>query len=287
MITPEGATTVSVAVREIHEHRDLLLQLAQRDVRVRYKQAAMGFAWAILTPLLVIGAGTLLRLAVASMAGVQLDRSEVGSLALKAFPWAFFAGAIGFAVQSITGNLTLVTKVYFPRAVLPLGSVLAQLFDLAIGCLALVLLLPFLGAQLTPALLWAPLLLVLLVCLTAGVGVFLACANLFFRDVKYITQVMLTFGVFFTPVLFDATAFGARGVRPLMMNPLSPLFEGLRLSIMEGHNLLEPLTVLAKAGPVVAWEPWFLAYSAAWSIGGLLFALVLFQRTQFLFAEYV
>jgi lipopolysaccharide transport system permease protein len=288
VLTPESHVTIGGAVQELIEHRDLLWQLAARDVRVRYKQAVMGFAWAILTPLLLVGAGTVMRLAVASMAGVHLEMSEVGSIALKSFPWAFFAGAVGFAVQSITGNISLVTKIYFPRAVLPLGVVAAQLFDLTIGAAALLVVLPFLGAALSPALLWIPILVVLLVTFTAGTGVFLACANLFFRDVKYITQVLLTFGVFFTPVLFDAVSLGAKGARILMLNPLSPIFEGLRLAVMEGHNLLIPLSVVTRNGAtVVAWEPWYLLYSAAWSLGGLAFAVVLFQRTQFLFAEYV
>ncbi|MGZ8471159.1 MAG: ABC transporter permease, partial [Gemmatirosa sp.] len=246
MLTSQGRATIGTAVRELMEHRDLLVQLAARDVRVRYKQAVMGFAWAILTPLLLVGAGTLMRIAVATMAGVQLEMSEVGSIALKSFPWAFFAGAVGFAVQSITGNISLVTKIYFPRAVLPLGVVTAHLFDLVIGAVTLLVALPFLGATLSPALLWVPLLVLLLVTFTAGTGVFLACANLFFRDVKYITQVLLTFGVFFTPVLFDAVSFGAKGARILMLNPLSPIFEGLRLTVMEGHNLLTPLSVVAR-----------------------------------------
>jgi ABC-type polysaccharide/polyol phosphate export permease len=72
-----------------------------------------------------------------------------------------------------------------------------------------------------------------------------------------------------------------------MLNPLSPVLEGLRLAVMEGHNLLTPLSVAVRAGVVPVWEPWYLLYSAAWSFGGLAFAVVLFQRTQFLFAEYV
>lgn len=288
VLTSQDRPSLGSTLRDLADHRDLLVQLAARDVRVRYKQAVMGFAWAILTPLLLVGAGTLMRVAVATMAGVQLEMSEIGSIALKSFPWAFFAGAVGFAVQSITGNISLVTKIYFPRAVLPLGVVAAHLFDLGIGAATLAVALPFLGAKLSAALLWVPVLAVLLVTFTAATGVFLACANLFFRDVKYITQVLLTFGVFFTPVLFDAWSFGAKGARLLMLNPLSPIFEGLRLAVMEGHNLLAPLSVVARSGAVVpVWEPWYLLYSAAWSIGGLAFAVVLFQRTQYLFAEYV
>lgn len=286
VLSAHGHTGVREVFREIVERRDLLTQLASRDVRIRYKQAVMGFAWALLTPLLLVGAGMVLRMAVVTMSGAQLDRTDFGSVILKSFPWAFFSGAVGFGVASITSNLPLVTKVYFPRAILPLAVVLASTFDLAIGYATLVLVLPFMGAQLSWALLWVPVLTVLLLVLTAGFAVFLACANLFFRDVKYITQVLLTFGVFFTPVLFDAPSFGARGARLLMLNPLAPIFEGLRLSVLRGHNLLEPFTQLTRSGMVTAWEPWYLVYGALWAFGLLAISLMLFQRTQYLFAEY-
>ncbi len=278
--------SVGESVREILVHRDLLVQLATRDVRIRYKQAVMGFAWAVLMPLLVVGAGTLVRVAIVTMTGVPLNKADVGSVVLKSFPWAFFSGALGFAVNSVTGNIGLVTKIYFPRAILPIAAVGANLVDLGVGLVATCLILPFLGAQLSFALLWAPLLIALLVMLTAGASVILACANLFFRDVKYIVQVMLTFGIFFTPVLFDASTFGARVSGLLMANPLAPLFEGLTVAVMRGHNLLEPLTVTLRGHPVVAWEPWYLLYSALWAVGSLAAGIVLFQRTQYLFAEY-
>ena len=274
------------ALREILDHRDLLVQLAARDIRIRYKQAVMGFAWAILMPLLIVGAGTLVRVAVVAMTGVKLDRAEIGGVVLKSFPWAFFSGALGFAVNAVTGNIALVTKIYFPRAVLPIAAVGANLFDLSVGLAVLLVTLPFLGAQLTANLLWVPVLVVLLITLTAGLSVILSCANLFFRDVKYIVNVVLTFGIFFTPVLFDATSFGTKGARILALNPLTPIFEGLRLSVMSGHDLFTPLTVMMRGHPVVAWQPWYLLYSAFWAFGTLALGLVLFQRTQYLFAEY-
>lgn len=286
VLNAHGHTGARQVLREIASRRDLLTQLATRDIRIRYKQAVMGFAWALLTPLLLVGAGTLLRVAVVTMSGAQLDRADLGSVVLKSFPWAFFSGAVGFGVASISSNLPLVTKVYFPRAILPLGVVLASTFDLAIGAVALVLVMPFLGAQLSWALLWVPLLTMLLLTLTAGFAVLLACANLFFRDVKYITQVLLTFGVFFTPVLFDAPSFGPRAARILMLNPLAPIFEGLRLSVLRGHSLLDPLVQMTRSGPVTAWEPWYLVYGTVWAVGLLAGSLVLFQRTQYLFAEY-
>ena len=272
---------------ELFSHWDLLHQLAVRDVRIRYKQAVMGFAWAVLMPLLIVGAGALFRLAAVSMTGAALDRADIGSVILKSFPWAFFSGALGFAVNSVTGSINLVTKIYFPRAILPIAAVGANLFDLAVGLAAMLLLLPFFGAKLTPALLWAPALLAALVLLTTGLGAVLACANLFYRDVKYITQVLLTFGIFFTPVLFDLAAFGPRASRLLMFNPLSPLFEGLSLAVMRGHNLLTPLAATtAKGVTFAAWQPWYLLYSLAWTAALVVGGVHLFRRTQDLFAEF-
>ena len=134
--------------------------------------------------------------------------------------------------------------------------------------------------------LWVPVLALLLVLFTTAVGVFLSCANLFFRDVKYIVQVLLTFGIFFTPVLFDASMVGPSGSRLVMLNPLSPLLEGLRLCVVHGHNLIEPLILVGANGQaILAWTPWYLGYGLVWSVGGLLAALLLFHRLEFLFAE--
>jgi ABC-type polysaccharide/polyol phosphate export permease len=291
-VTVAPRTSALADLREIaHDlwsRRDLLYQLVRRDVRIRYKQAVMGFAWAIFMPLLVVFAGFLIRLAMATVTGSTLQGGTVAGLALKSLPWAFFVGAIGFAVNSLTGNMTLVTKVYFPREVLPLSAVGAQAFDTLIGTMGLLLLLPFLGVRPTPALLWVPLLALILVLFTAAASLFLSCANLFFRDVKYIVQVLLTFGIFFTPVLFEPAMLGPTGAQLVMLNPLAPLLEGVRLAVVEGHNLAEPLTQMTRHGvEAIAWEPWYLLYSGAWAVGGLLGSAIMFHRLEFVFAEYV
>jgi len=153
--------------------------------------------------------------------------------------------------------------------------------------IAVVAALPFLGGQLTASLLWVPLLVLLIVLLTTGVCLFLSCANLFFRDVKYIVQVVLMFGIFVTPVFFEPAMLGGRAARLAMLNPLAPLLEGLRLALLAGHNLWQPLTLVQRGAEVVAWSPWWLAYSAVWAVGGLVVATALFHRLQYLFAEYV
>jgi ABC-type polysaccharide/polyol phosphate export permease len=88
-------------------------------------------------------------------------------------------------------------------------------------------------------------------------------------------------------VFFEPAMFGPLGAQILILNPLAPILEGIRLSVVDGHNLLLPLVTTAKGVPVVAWQPWYLAYSLAWATGGLLVSAVLFHRAEFLFAEFV
>jgi ABC-type polysaccharide/polyol phosphate export permease len=273
---------------DLNHHRDLLYQLTLRDIRIRYKQAVMGFGWAVLMPVLVVVSGLLVRLAVSFVSGRPLDRVVVAGIAVKAVPWGFFVTAIGFATTSLTGNSTLVSKIYFPREVLPLSSVLAAAFDATLGSAAVLLALFFvLEVDPTGTALWALPVMLLLFTFTVAAALFLSCANLFFRDVKYLVQILLTFGIFFTPVFFEVTMFGSLGAQLAMLNPLAPLLEGLRLSVVEGHNLAYTLTETVRGSTVVAWTPWYLAYSAAWAVGGLLAAALLFHRSEFIFAEYV
>jgi ABC-type polysaccharide/polyol phosphate export permease len=287
---PEGVRQGAIAdlreiVTDLWRSRELLHQLTVRDLKLRYKQAVMGVAWAMFMPALVLLSGTFLRFVISKLTGTPLDRSSVAAIAVKSLPWSFFVGTLSTATASLTSNTALVTKVYFPREVLPLSAASAHAFDFCVGCgalavgLALVHPPPSLGA-----LLWAPVLVLTLFVLVAAAALFLSCANLFFRDVKYIVQVVLTFGVFFTPVFFDATMLGPGVRRIVMLNPLSAVLEGLRLSVVQGHNLLTP--ILAPAGGY-AWHPLDLAYSAGFGIVALLASALLFHRSEFVFAEYV
>lgn len=273
--------------RDLWDYRELLLQLARRDIRIRYKQAVMGFGWAVFMPMFVVAAGLLVRFAMAHLSHTTLDAGSVAGLAVKSLPWSFFVGSLGFSVASLVGNSNLVSKIYFPREVLPLSATLAQAFDSLIGSAAVAVGLALMGIRPAWAWAWLPLLVVLVVCFTAAAGLFVGCANLFFRDVKYIVQVLLTFGIFFTPVFFEPAMFGPLGARLMMLNPLAPLLEGIRLCVVDGHNLLQPLTVARSGHDVLAWSPWYLVYGAAWALGGLLGSAVLFHRLESRFAEYL
>ncbi len=279
--------TFSEMVTELLEARELLWQLTVRDLRVRYKQAIMGLGWALLMPLLIVGAGILIKYAASQMAGRDIALASLGGITVKGLAWAFFVGSINFATPSLVASRGLVTKIYFPREVLPLAAVQTQLFDSCIGGVTAVLVLLLMGSiAWSFSLLWIVPLLILLVLLTAGLALFLSCANLFFRDVKYLVQIMVTFGIFFTPVLFEPVNFGPTGAMLMMANPLSPILEGLRLSIVEGHNLFFPLTKTVHDVAILEWSPLFLVYSAAWALLGLLGAWWLFHKLEFVYAEY-
>jgi ABC-type polysaccharide/polyol phosphate export permease len=123
---------------------------------------------------------------------------------------------------------------------------------------------------------------------TTGACVFVSCANLFFRDVKYLVQVFLTFGIFFTPIFFEPAMLGETGGRLLMLNPLSPVLEGLRLCVTQGHDLAHTLRAVDAQGlSVVVWTPWYLAYAAAVAVLGFVGSALLFRRVEHVFAEYV
>lgn len=272
-------------VRDLASARGLIYQLTLRDIKVRYKQALMGFGWAILSPLLIVSAGVIVRIAMLHLSGQRIDASTISGIVVKGLGWSFFAATLGFSTTALTGNAALISKVYFPRETLPISVVLASAFDSLIGTTAMAIILTIMGWRPTMAALWMVLLAALLFVLTLAASLLVSCANLFYRDAKYIAQLFITFGIFFTPVFFEPALLGARWVPWQMLNPLAPLLEGLRLSVVEGHNLLVPI-VQASDGALV-WSPAYLAYSAAVAIVGLLVSVIVFHRAQYEFAEYV
>src|SRR5262245_8132695 len=222
-------------VEEVVRSRDLLYMLTWRELRIRYKQSVMGFMWALLMPAIITLAGVMLRVAASHFSGEALEGADIGAIAVKSLPWAFFVGSLRFGTASLTSNASLVTKIKFPRLVFPLASVLTALADLAVASPLVILLLPFLGVRLSWTMLWAPVLLLILVVFTAGICVLLSAANLFFRDVKYLVEVFMTFAIFFTPVLYDVDMVGHwRDL--LLLNPVAPLLDGLARAVVQGRQ---------------------------------------------------
>ena len=195
-------------IHQLLNQRDLLYMLTRKEIRIRYKQSVMGFLWALLMPILIVGAGMLMKQAYAFASHTRLDLSDLLSVSVKAVMWSFFAGAVKFGSNSLVSNMNLVTKIYFPREVLPLSSVFAFFFDFLIAGSFLIRLDDYRANWIIPQFVWVPLIVLILLLLTIGVSVMLACANLFFRDVKYIVEVLFNYGVLFTPILFSARSFG-------------------------------------------------------------------------------
>jgi lipopolysaccharide transport system permease protein len=291
-LVPESRHTVisdlHEVIRELWQYRELLCQFVLRDLRVRYKQSVMGFAWTIFMPAMVVFAGIIVKFAIGHVSGTAMEAGGVLGLAVKALLWAFFVGSISFATASIVSNESLVTKNFFPREVFPLSSVVAQSVDSMIAAIVLLLVLPLFANGPSVSWLWLLVLCPAMFCLTSAMALSLSCGNLFFRDVKYIVQVLLTFGIFFTPVFFEPSMFGQSGSQLMMLNPLAPVMEGVRLSLVEGHNLLLVSSLTGPDGSeILVWTPWYLVYSLVWAVLGLIFSSVLFHRCEFLFAEYV
>jgi ABC-type polysaccharide/polyol phosphate export permease len=248
--------------------KDLLYMLTWRDIRVRYKQSIMGFFWAILMPAVVVGAGILVRFAAAQWSGTPLKKSDIGSVMVRAVVWSFIISGIRFGTNSLITNPNLVTKLAFPKEVFPISAVLSNLFDFSIAFTAVLIIMLIFGWIPTAyALLALPLM--LLVCaFTTGLSLLLAAANLFFRDVKYLVEVLLTYAIFFTPVLYDASALGRWKV-VVLLNPAAPLLEGLADVLVYGRM------------PELIW----LAYSSAASLLLLIVSYWFFKQLEPKFAE--
>ncbi|OGX19767.1 MAG: hypothetical protein A2Y04_05940 [Omnitrophica WOR_2 bacterium GWC2_45_7] len=244
--------------------------LVQRDIRVRYKQAAMGVLWAVFMPIVAVAAGILIKKAMSVVSGKPMDLQGVVSISVKVLPWTFFVSALKFSVNSLVGNSSLITKIYFPREVLPLASIVACLFDFAIAMVVLTILLIFAKVGVSIYLFWLPVILLSLFLFTAGLGFLLSAANLFYRDVRYIVEVILMFGIFFTPVLFQADMFGDWQTI-LLLNPVGSILEAIN-DVVVRQRMPDPL---------------WLSYAMICSVLMFFTGIHVFHKKEPLFAENV
>jgi ABC-type polysaccharide/polyol phosphate export permease len=255
-------------LKEIIKYRDLLFMLTWRDIKIRYKQAMMGFMWAIFMPILATLAGLFVKKAIAMVSGRYLEMTDAVSIAVKVLPWTFFVSSIKFAVNSLVGNRELVTKIYFPREVFPLASTLACLFDFCVATVALSVLFIVFHIGIDIYILWLPILLIFLILFTTGLGLFLSAANLFYRDVKYIVEIVLMFGIFFTPVFYEAQEF-EKYKNLMLINPVGSILESIN-NVIVLHN-----------APELFW----VFYSGIISVAMFLIGIKIFHKTEPLFAE--
>ncbi|MGE5324561.1 MAG: ABC transporter permease [Actinomycetota bacterium] len=256
-LSPAQSGSPKKMINQVFRYRDLLYMLTWREIRIRYKQSVMGFLWAMLMPLMIVVGGIVVREALAVSAGKGIALVDVMAISVKGLYWAFFAGALRFATLSLVANSSLVTKIYFPREILPLSSVLAALFDFAVAAGFLAILTLFFPSLLSLQLLWTPVIFLVLFMITLGISLLLACANLFFRDVKYLVEVIITFGVLFTPVFYSAHALG-KWAPLILVNPVSAVLESLNDVIVGRHApdmfWLGCAAVFGVLGTFISWK---------------------------------
>jgi len=210
----------------------------------------------------------LVRIAVAKYSNSTVTADDIASVIVRAVAWSFFTSGIRFGTSSLMANINLVTKLAFPKEVFPFAATLSSLFDFAIATAAAVGILLMIGWQPGINALWAIPLVLVLVALTAGLALFLSAANLFYRDVKYLVEVFLTYAIFFTPVFYDVTMLGEWSDLALL-NPVAPILEGLSAS------------VVLNRPPDAAW----LSYSAIVSLFILVAGYWFFKQLEAKFAE--
>lgn len=266
-LTPHSAG-VGARLREVWQYRELLGFLTWRDVRVRYKQTALGAAWAVLQPLLTMLVFSVFFGALARVPSDGLPYPVFAYCGL--LPWQLFAFALGGSAQSLVSNERLVTRVYFPRLVLPLAAVLAGVLDFALASALLLPLMFYYGVRPGPAVLALPAFVLLALITAVGVGLGLGALNVRYRDVRHALPFLTQFWLFLTPIAYPASLVPERWRVLMGLNPMAGVVEGFRWALVGGP----------APGPL-------LALSVAVALLGLACGALYFLRVERSFADVI
>jgi lipopolysaccharide transport system permease protein len=258
----------SVGLKEVWEYRDLVYYFAWRDIKVRYKQTALGAAWAVLQPILATIVFTIFfgRLAKLPSDGVPYPVfAYVGMV-----PWQFFSSTLSICSNSLVGSQNLIKKVYFPRLVVPLAAVIAGLVDFAISFVVLIAMMFYYGVTPTGKILLLPPLILLVVITTLAIGLWLSALNVQFRDVRYTVPFLTQFWMFATPVVYSSSLVPAKWRAWYGLNPMAGVVDGFRCALL-GKASPGPMLWVSVAAVLVL------------LLGGLLY----FRRMEASFADIV
>jgi lipopolysaccharide transport system permease protein len=274
---PPVATTIiqprkglwDLDLKSVWEYRELLYFLIWRDVKVRYKQTALGVAWAILQPLLATLVFTIFFGRLARMPSDGVPYPVFVYVAMV--PWQFFASALSESSNSLVASQNLIKKVYFPRLVIPIGSVMAGLVDFCCAFVVLIGMMFHYGITPSASIFLFPLFLLLAVCTALAVGLWLSALNVQFRDVRYTITFLTQFWLFATPVVYPSSLVPARWRALYGLNPMAGVVDGFRYSL---------LGKAAEPGPMI----WVSAAAVAVLLLG---GLVYFKWMESTFADVV
>ena len=267
VLEPSGGWR-ALDLRELWRFRELVYFLALRDVKVRYKQTALGVTWVLLQPLLAMGIFSIVfGQRGLTTGGVPYPLFVISGLV----PWFYFSNATTGASGSVVGNTQLISKVYFPRLAIPLAAVLANLVDLSIGLLLLLVMLVVFGIGFTWQLLAIPALVVLVVLTALSVSVWLSALDVQYRDVRYAVPFFIQVWLFATPVIYSAADVPERFRALLALNPMSGVIAGFRWALLGTGEM--PATALAISTLLV--------------LGLLATGLLYFRRMERTFADVI
>jgi lipopolysaccharide transport system permease protein len=263
----------SLQFKSLWQYRELLYFLVWRDLKVRYKQTVLGAVWIVLQPVvsMVIFSflfGTLLKV---PSGGVPYPIFAYAAL----LPWNYFAASLNRSSASLVGNSNLITKVYFPRLIIPISSVLSPLVDFAIAFIVLGVLMAYFSIPITASVVWLPVFLLLAMLTALGFGLWLSALNVRFRDINVMIPFIIQTWLYLTPVIYGTTLIPERFRFLLTLNPMTAVTEGFRWSLL-GIQLADA----QPPGPV-------LAFSFMVTLFVLFSGAIFFRRTERTFADII
>jgi len=222
----------SLNLRELWRFRELLYFLAWRDVKVKYKQTALGVVWAVLQPLLMMIIFSVLFGRFAKMPSDGAPYPIFVFIGL--LPWNYFSAVLGQSTSSLVSGSSLVSKIYFPRLIIPVSTAIAALMDFAIGSTVLVLMMLYYGVNMSVGTLIVPLLVLLTLINAVGFGLWFSALNVKYRDIQYVIPFLIQIWMFITPVIYPKSLFGEKWSWLLLLNPMGGVIEAFRPAVL-GH----------------------------------------------------
>ena len=234
-----------IGLRELWAHRELVYFLTWRDIKVRYKQTALGAAWAIIQPFLTMVVFSLFFGKLAQMPSDGIPYPVFSFAALV--PWTFFSNGLSQSSASVVGSANMIKKLYFPRLVIPISSVLSGLVDLVLAFVVLVAMMLYFGIMPTGNVVWLPALVLLALVTALGVGVWLAALNVQFRDVRYTVPFLTQVWLFGTPIAYPSSLLSEPWHTLYGLNPMAGVVEGFRWALLGSNTAPGPLIAVSSA----------------------------------------
>ena len=234
---------VSLNLKDLWEYRELLYFLAWRDIKIRYKQTVLGAAWAIIQPLFTMLVFSLFFGKLAKMPSDGIPYPLFSFAALV--PWAFFANGFNQSSNSLVGSSHLITKVYFPRLVVPISSVISGILDFALAFIVLLGMTLYYGIIPTLNVIWLPFLLFLAFVTALGVGMWFSALNVQFRDVRYVLPFLTQFWMFATPIVYPSSLLPEPWRTVYGLNPMVGVVEGFRWALLGTQTAPGPIVIVS------------------------------------------